>query len=726
MALPEQFRWVYNGIAFLSSRDPDHAQDENAIGFNGRDTEFGNSIAARPYEQWTPKMLTAAYKMLRTYKHTQLPMAGIDYDTMPVPTLENLIEAVPAAKPMFPRTVGINDKAITLAWSLRDPDFAKIKDAVKLDLLARWDTVRYVWYIERSRVAAFGKLLEIVQRFNFQIDEDTMAEIASIVAKNAELIAKAEADAKAETALRAVALVESEATDADLPPVKGLGSGDLRLRPFQKAGIKYALARKRTWIADEMGLGKTVQAIGTWHYANAYPVIVVCPASLKLNWEREINRWLPGRKVNIVNGRQPTARADINVVNYDILGKHLEALIALRPQTVVFDESHYAKNPKAKRTKAAITLAKDVEYRLLLTGTAATNRPSELPSQLTIIDRIKEFGGSWAFLKRYCRPEYNGFGTTFVGADNTLELNKLLRERCYVRRMKLDVLKELPPKQAPVSLPVEITTRAEYQKAEADLIKYLQEGARTTRQFMASIAHLSDDEKKAAIHQHRWSRAESARRAQHLVRIETLKQISARGKLDAAFEWIDNFLESGEKLVVVGTHREITAAIIERYNAPSITGDSTPKSVEDGKARFQTDPDTKVIVLQIRAGGVGHTLTAASNVLFLELGWTPGEHMQAEDRLHRIGQEALVTPWYMLGLNTIDIDIAELIEAKRATLTEVLDGKKADPSKSILGDLMKRILKRADSDDVADDEAAYAESDESYMQHDPLRINEGR
>jgi superfamily II DNA or RNA helicase len=494
-----------------------------------------------------------------------------------------------------------------------------------------------------------------------------------------------------EVAARTENVEASKAADAEIE-VEGLGG---TLRPFQKAGVAYAVKRERTFIADEMGLGKTVQALATIHKAQAYPAIVVCPASLKLNWKRETEKWLPGRTVSVWNGT-PGADADVVIVNYDVLRKHAALLIRLNAQAIVFDESHYVKNRKAQRTQAALEIAKSCRIRLALTGTPVLNRPNELVTQLEVIGRLQDFGGWYKFVQQYCNAHSTRYGWDVGGARNLDQLNDKLRSICFVRRKKEDVLTELPPKMRN-TVEVSITNRAEYNKAVDDLLDYLRSAA-----FVQYVNENADEDEdfstlieeadRAAT-----QKANAARAAMHLVKINTLKQLAAAGKLEAAFEWIDNFVESGEKLVIFAHHKHIVRSIAERYNADFISGDVPISARQAAVDKFQNDSSAQIIVLNLQAGGVGITLTASSNVLFIEQPWSPGVVDQAEDRCHRIGQTDSVTAWTMLGEQTIDSEIYELIQAKRAVVDAATDGKAGAKKVSIMNDLVKLYKERAQS-----------------------------
>ena len=474
----------------------------------------------------------------------------------------------------------------------------------------------------------------------------------------------AELVAEHERAAATVAL--SYAEDAELD---GLVLGG-ELHPFQRAGVRYALERRRTFIADEQGLGKTVQALATLESDDAFPAAVICPASMKLTWEREANHWLPERRVAVLDGRTDTTwseearEAEIVVLNYDILEAHSEALGARGLRALVLDESHYVKNPGAQRTKAALELASrlaDDALRLALTGTPILNRPEELVAQLRVLGRLREFG-SGARLSRRFRD---------AGSDDRLHWN--LRAHCYVRRTKQQVLPQLPRKRHD-AVPVALANEQEYRLAEQDVIAWLQTLPLDLRTLDAKVA--------------------AALRAEQLVRLNHLRQLAAAGKLPTALAWISDFLASGEPIVVFADHVAIQRALLQRFpNAAHILGsDSTVKRQEAVDA-FQSEDGPQLIICSLKAASQGITLTRASNVSFLELDWTPARHDQAEDRLHRIGQDSAVTAWYLLAPDTIDETMAELLQRKRSVINAVTDGQVRDDERivdAVVRDLRSR------------------------------------
>jgi SWI/SNF-related matrix-associated actin-dependent regulator of chromatin subfamily A-like protein 1 len=456
-------------------------------------------------------------------------------------------------------------------------------------------------------------------------------------------------DLREEAAAAAEAIRRSRATSGEpIPDVAARLGGELQ--PFQWAGVRYALDARRTFLADEQGLGKTVEALAALEADDAYPAIVVCPASLKLNWERETRKWLPHRKVVIVEGRSAVPETgEITILNYEIVAAHREELARLHPRALVVDESHYAKNPQAKRTQAVRRLAAtldDSALRLALTGTPVLNHADELISQLRVIGRLEDFGSGARFSRQ------------FQGPLTEERLHWHLRRRCFVRRLKSEVLPQLPAKRR-VVVPVELDNKREYRLAEEDVVAWL-------REQPIDLSELN-------------SRIAATLRAERLAQLTTLQRLAARGKLNAALTWIHDFLASGEPLVVFARHVDVQRAVLERFpDAAHLLGADTLGERDDAVRAFQQPDGPQLIVAATRVAAQGITLTRASNVVFLELEWTPAMHDQAEDRCHRIGQRDAVTAWYLLAANTIDETMAELVEAKRAHISAVTDGRRLD------------------------------------------------
>jgi SWI/SNF-related matrix-associated actin-dependent regulator 1 of chromatin subfamily A len=265
-----------------------------------------------------------------------------------------------------------------------------------------------------------------------------------------------------------------------------------------------------------------------------------------------------------------------------------------------------------------------------------------------------------------------------------------------VRRRKTDVLTQLPDKQR-VVVAMSVTNRVEYRAVQADVARWLREQAEADERFLAAIESLPERERAAAIRARGREAEQRARRAEALVRVGKLALVAARGKLDPAVEWIDAFLQSGEKLVVFTRHREIGDRVIEAFPGAAVaTGRIAADQRTQQVARFQEDPGCRLIVCSLDAAGVGITLTAASNVAFLELGWTPAAHDQAEDRVHRIGQHNAVTAWYLLAADTIDERIAAVVERKRRVVRAASDGT-PQTDESALDELLGWVAEQTDT-----------------------------
>ena len=454
----------------------------------------------------------------------------------------------------------------------------------------------------------------------------------------------------------------SRATSAEpIDAIVGRLGGELA--PYQWAAVRYALDARRAFLADEQGLGKTVEALAALEADDAFPAIVVCPASLKLNWERETGHWLPHRSVAVIQGRGAApAPADITILNYEVVGAHLRRLAARGPRALVIDESHLCKNPRAKRTHSVRRLAESLPadgLRLALTGTPVLNHAEELISQLRVIGRLEDFGSGARFAR------------AFSGEFVEERLHWHLRRRCFVRRRKQEVLPQLPPKRQ-VVVPVALTNTREYRLAEQDVIAWLREQPLDLRELNARIA--------------------ATLRAERLAQIGTLQRLAAAGKLAAALAWIEDFLASGEPLVVFARHVEVQRAALERFpQAAHLLGADSLIERDAAVRAFQEPDGPQLLIAATRVAAQGITLTRASNVAFLELEWTPAMHDQAEDRCHRRGQRDAVTAWYLLAAGTIDETMAQLIQHKRGLVAAVTDGRRNDDAGGMLDAVVREL-----------------------------------
>lgn len=463
---------------------------------------------------------------------------------------------------------------------------------------------------------------------------------------------------------------------AGTDPVKDIDFGHLDpiLRNFQKAGVEFIEeCNGNALVADEMGLGKTIQALAWLDiHPEIRPAVIIVPASLKLNWKKEIGQWMRNKKeVYVCSGRTVKSMADFSgfntadifIINYDILTDWwINQFKKAGVQAMVLDESHYIKNSTTKRAKAVKKLHRIVKHTIALSGTPITNRPIEFYTTIKLL-APQLFGSRFQYAMQFCNAHNNGYGWNFSGAKNTKQLHEILTSSIMVRRLKADVLKELPAKVISV-VPMEINNRATYQKAEDNFIKYLRE---------------IDPAK-----------AKAAERAETLVQIEHMKQLTIQGKMKACKDWIQDHIDTNGKLVVFCTHKSTIDLLMEEFKdiAVKLDGSTSQADRQIVVDRFQNDENVRLFVGNIQAAGVGITLTAASSVAFLELPWTPGACVQAEDRIHRIGQEASsCNIYYLLADQTIENEIADLLDQKRKILDSVLDGVDTDEA-SLLSELL--------------------------------------
>lgn len=753
---PEIFQALHKAVNELALRC-DGASKQDGMGFNGADAQFGRQMAMTPFRNWSDKQAVAVYGMLAKYQ-MQLLMYGISYADIEKPEVnivrrvewngKKFILKFEKDDPDFyvmlqesrelpgryfnwetkANEVAASDELKTFAKKWKFTGNAETHKQLKSDVPIKTSS-------NVIELAENGKLV-----FVFDFDWDTLASIKAVpgrawedcpgysgkvntvvISEQSVKVTRAIADKwgfvftkEAEQAISETLdkqrenLEASRALDSDIKEIEGLGG---ELRPFQKAGAAYLIKNKKTFLADEMGTGKTIQSLAAIKAVKSTCSIIIVPASLKLNWAREAKKWL-GIKAVVLNGRkgQIKGRPEMIVANYDIYHHYLDQLRALEPDAVIFDESHRLKNHRSLRGRAADDLInghlkdekgkkrlpgqRQIPYVWFLTGTPVLNRPNELLHPLSIMGALDKFGGFWEFARRYIGARQGSFGLDMSGAQNLPELNQKLRAYgLFIRRTKEQVLPELPDKQW-ATIPVTLSNEKEYRKAEKDVIAFIGDRAVQETEFIQSVQDLPDDEKQKAIAKYRSSKEAAAARARQLTEINALKQLAAKGKLKEAINWIDDFLASGEKLIVFAYHRFVTEHLAKHYNCPFIIGGMPSHKRQEAVDSFQNDPNVKLIICNIVAAGEGLTLTAASNELFLEFAWTPAAMDQASDRAHRIGQKDNVVCWQMIGEGSIDEKVVQLIETKRAVVNAVTEGDDPESQGSIYGELVDYLMER--------------------------------
>jgi SNF2 family DNA or RNA helicase len=439
----------------------------------------------------------------------------------------------------------------------------------------------------------------------------------------------------------------------------------LEYYPFQKAGIDYASKRAMTLIADEMGLGKTLQAIGV---SNLLPeirkVLIICPASLKINWKREWEKW-DTKDLIVALAKDNFPMANVIILNYDRLKKFRKEIRETQWDLMISDEAHFIKSAKAQRTREVLggikrdankviverVSAIPATRRLFLTGTPIVNKPKELWPMLQVLDPTG-LGADWyAYAKRYCGlweiKDKMGkrLGWKWDGATNLEELQEHLRASFMVRRLKKDVLTSLPPKIRQV---ISIEPDSKTKKLIAtELLSYEEYGKQ-----------LKEGENPPPF-----SAISSARKELGIAKVKFV------------VEHLKELLNEREKIIVFGHHLEVLDGLAEAFpgECVQLDGRTSLDARQSAVDLFQRDPSVRLFFAGIQAAGVGITLTAASIVIFAELDWVPGNISQAEDRAHRIGQKDCVTVQHIVLAGSLDERLAAVIIEKQEIIDAALD-----------------------------------------------------
>lgn len=466
----------------------------------------------------------------------------------------------------------------------------------------------------------------------------------------------------------------TENLNYDLPVMKPFGGEHyMLLEPYQYQleGVQYAIDNKRCIFGDQPGLGKTLTAICTVvkaHresaiYGESFPTLVICPASLKVNWQREFKKFAGMNAIILDDSNRQSWQSfyeckktdgsplcEVFITNYESLKKFFVKKVSDSNKltmksiafdervklfkSVIIDESHKCKSSKTQQGKFVEGICKGKRFVLALTGTPVVNNNTDLIQQLKILSRLEDFGGYARFVEKYCDGPKQ--------ASNVKELNWRLWNCCFFRREKSKVLAQLPDKTRQY-LQVDISNMKEYQNAEADIVNYLKQYKNATEaQVLRSM--------NGAV----------------MVKMGILKQISARGKIKAMSEFIHDVIDGGEKLIVFAYLKDVVSELKKAFpKAVTVTGSDNSSQKQFAVDSFQTNPDCKLIILNYKSGGTGLTLTASSRVAFIEFPWTFSDCEQAEDRAHRNGQKNSVNCYYFLGKDTIDKYMYDVIQTKK-------------------------------------------------------------
>jgi SWI/SNF-related matrix-associated actin-dependent regulator of chromatin subfamily A-like protein 1 len=465
------------------------------------------------------------------------------------------------------------------------------------------------------------------------------------------------------------------------------------LKNYQKAGVVYLAAKERSYLGDEQGLGKSIQLLATFEYTRGYPAVILCPPKLKSNWLRECRMWLPHRRASGI----PAHLAEITIIAYTEAHKFVNFALAspkkkeregalksgegksfffpdiIRPMTVACDEAQQVKVHSSRRTQSAMAIAKlsNSRWRYMLSGTPVENRPSDMLAPLIFLDKLEDFGGWLGFIQRYCAATKRRIGKgkyawDISGSANGVEFNRRLRELCYIRRLKSEVLKELPAKIESI-VEVEISNAAQYKRADQNIQAFV-------------------------IEQKKKLMTEGQIAALALVKLNTLRMLAGEGKVEAVVEWIDTFLESGEKFVIYAHHREVLDALVNglsQWNPACVLGgcDNVDAQVD----KFMKDERCRLFIGSTIAAGFGLTLTVASHIGIVDLMWTPSKHHQVFDRVHRIGQRECVNCYYFMAPGTVDDDMWSVLSEKAAIISSTTDGEELS-KEQVMAKVIRRYL----------------------------------
>lgn len=425
---------------------------------------------------------------------------------------------------------------------------------------------------------------------------------------------------------------------------------DIPLYPFQADGAKFLATKKKALLADDMGLGKTRQALAA---IQKFPVLIVCPASMKYEWEAQAQEAYPHCVITVLSGRTVFALLpfDILIINYDILDDWVAELARCNILTMIADESHYLKNSSSQRSRALrdLVFEKKYPYRYLLSGTPSVSGPQDLYSQLLIMGHLPE--GFWKkndFYREFCGGEWNGKYMEFNPSEEGLDELKGFMETCALVRTKAEVLPEIPPKaQYSFHFSEEIVS-PDYSEAEENFVEWYKDLTGKNLEF---------------------------NEAQAMVQMQKLLQLSEFDRANSAEfkEWMESF---GSKPVVLVYRFKKTKEILQGFLGQQAYYYDGSQSSEEKQAmvdQFQNG-NRQFFVGQIESMKTGITLTRSSDMVFMSLPWSQADFVQASDRIYRIGQENSVTIWN-LKTDALDIDrMMEDIVLRKKSLSEAVMG----------------------------------------------------
>ena len=450
------------------------------------------------------------------------------------------------------------------------------------------------------------------------------------------------------------------------------------LYPYQKLGVDFFInSNGRALLADEPGTGKTLQSLAYIVHAKFKRVLAISPASVKFVWEAEAAKWTK-LKTFVVDAQTDITLiphdVELVIINYDILKKFHNELLKYKWDCMICDEAHYCKAQDTIRSKIVRALSKNIPHIILLTGTPILSRPIEIFNLLNMLDP-KTWNNWYRFAVRYADGQQTFWGFEAKGATNVEELKQKI-SKYFLRRKKIDILTELPPKnriEVPIQLP-EVELK-QYELAESSLLAYLKtyKKDKTDKEIAKSLA------------------------GEKLVRLNVLREINSMGKIPTVKELIENIIEADEKVIVFSCFNAPLIELNEVFeeNSVLLLGSTPIDERAEMVRKFQEDPECKIFFGGIKSGGVGVTLTKATNVIFIDYSWNPADHAQAEDRMHRPGQEAeSVNIYSITGKDTIDGFMKKLLQRKQEIFDKLIEGGEQEEVGSVMDEMIEDIKRK--------------------------------
>lgn len=524
-----------------------------------------------------------------------------------------------------------------------------LKDIKRLLVKKKYDKENYCWEVEKDISNIYG-LSALIEEYGFNIISDPEDEFYK--------------------KLQLAQLIYNDMFLELTPEQKSFLKQNLKLtlRHYQEQEVAYMYLTRKCVNGGEVGTGKTCETIATSILINEFPIIVVCPSYLKLNWKKEFEMWTNLSIQLITKAKDEINDSNVVIMSYDIFRKFDLNMMSERFKTMICDESHYCKNSSNLRSKAVKKVAKKLNNVFLLSGTIVENRPIEAWNQFEILSVEEAFVNWFRYAYRYCGAKKTEHGLEVKYATNTQELHYIMRSLFYTRRNKKEVFEQLPQKQFS-RVVVELTNRSKYLKADKDFLAYVFE-------------------------EYGLERLEKAERAPTLTMITELKKLALQGKLRDIKDYLDDFIEeTDEKFIIMSTMTEGIDFFCSMYGFDKVDGSTSDKDKFEAVERFQRG-EVRGICGNTESLGTGWTLTEASYIFFLDLHLNPAKLEQAVGRIDRFGQKQMKLNIVIFSaLGSIDEKIYDIVMSKYNIISSVNKGEEVNFEDNVVDELMDTYLK---------------------------------